>query len=93
MPCLLAILAFFTPRLVIALVFLFSSFFSRAYEGALWPLLGFVFMPFTTLAYAAAINWHGSVQGTAFFVVLIAALMDLGVVGGGYKGRRLFRGP
>jgi hypothetical protein len=86
-PCLLALLAFFTPRLVLFLLWLFSNFITRAYATHLWPLVGFFFLPFTTLAYAAAINWNGRVDGGYFFLVLVAALMDLGVVGGGYKGR------
>lgn len=88
MPCLLGLLALATPRLVVVLVFLFSDFLGRAYETTLWPLLGFFFMPLTTLAYAAAINWHGSVSGGYFFMVLVAALIDLGVFGGGGWQRR-----
>lgn len=88
MPCLLGLMAFFTPRLVLVLLYLFSNFITRAYYTHIWPLLGFFFMPVTTLAYAAAVNWHGSVEGGYFFLVLVAALMDLGMVGGGYKGGR-----
>ncbi len=91
MPCLLAILAFFTPRLVIFLLAIFSNFMGRAYQGITWPLLGFFFMPLTTLAYACAMNWQGSVSGFYFFVVLMAALADLGVVGGGVSKRKLLR--
>jgi len=82
MPCLLVLLAFFTPRLVLVLVWLFSGFLGRAYESSIWPLMGFFFMPLTTLTYAAAINWHGSVSGFYFFAVLLAALSDMGVIGG-----------
>jgi hypothetical protein len=89
MPCLLAIMTFFTPRLLIILVTLLSNFMSRAYAGPLWPVLGFFFMPLTTLAYAAAINWRGSVEGVYFFMVLCASLADLGVVGGGVRLRRI----
>jgi hypothetical protein len=87
-PCFLALLGFFTPRLALVLLWLFSNWISYAYKSSLWPLLGFFFMPMTTLAYAAAINWNNSVEGGYFFLVLVAALMDLGVVGGGaFKGR------
>lgn len=88
MPCLLALLAFFAPRLVMVLLFLFSNFMGRAYTGMIVPLLGFVFMPMTTLTYAAAINWNGQVSGAFFFMVLVAALADLGVVGGGVRQGR-----
>ena len=43
------------PRLVIVLVVIFSDYIGRAYEGFLWPFLGFLFMPVTTLAYAWAV--------------------------------------
>ena len=84
MPFLLGCLALSVPRFVIALVFLFSDFLGRAYESVLWPLVGFFVLPLTTLAYAAAINWNeGSVSGGYFLMVLVAALIDLGVIGGG----------
>jgi len=89
----LGCLALFVPRLVLVLVFLFSDFLGRAYATVLWPVIGFFFLPLTTLAYAAAMNWNnGSVSGGYFIIVLLAALMDLGVVGGGgwhrYRGGR-----
>jgi hypothetical protein len=89
MGCILAILALLTPRVVIVLVVLFSDFIGRAYETWIWPLLGFFFLPLTTLAYAAAMNWNeGSVSGGYFFMVLVAALVDLGAVGGGRAAQR-----
>ena len=88
MPCLLAIIAFFFPRLVIAVLALFTGYMASAYHTLLWPLLGFLFMPYTTLVYAWAVNSHGSVDGGYFVAVLIAVLVDLGVIGGGARVRR-----
>lgn len=88
MPCLMIMMTFFAPRLVIVLVWLFSNFFNRAYDSVLLPALGFFFMPLTTLAYAAAINWHGRVSGMYLLVVIMAALMDLGAMGGGARWHR-----
>lgn len=87
MPCLLVVLAFFAPRLVLAMLVVFTHFLETAYSGILTPLLGFFFMPVTTLAYAMAMNWHGNVSGIYFFMVLVGALMDLGVLGGGVRTR------
>ncbi|MEE8409394.1 MAG: hypothetical protein V3T05_07300 [Myxococcota bacterium] len=75
-----------TPRMALVLVFLFSDFLGRAYATTLWPLLGFLFMPLTTLAYATAINWNGEVTGLYFVMVLFAVLADLGLVGGSGRG-------
>lgn len=88
MPCVVAVIALSMPRLALFLVWLFSNFLGRAFETTLWPLLGFFFMPLTTLAYAVAINWNGSVSGGYFAFVLLAALVDLGMVGNaGYRRR------
>lgn len=82
MPCLLALIALFLPRLVIALLALLTTYMSSAYNTLIWPLLGFLFMPYTTLAYAFAINSNGSVSGLYLVVVVIAVLADIGAFGG-----------
>ena len=46
-------------------------------------------MPFTTLAYAWAINSNGSVSGFYLVVVILAVLMDLGSLGGGASQHRV----
>ena len=88
MPCLVGCLALVTPRFAIVLVVFFSDYIGRAYETALWPFIGFLFMPLTTLAYAWAINSRGSVEGLQLVVVVVAVLFDLGLVGGSAAKRR-----
>jgi hypothetical protein len=89
MPFLVGCLALSAPRFAIVLVVLFSDYIGRAYETVLWPFIGFLFMPLTTLAYAWAINSRGSVEGVQLVVVVIAVLVDLGLVGGSAsEGRR-----
>ena len=92
MPCLLALVALITPRILLIVVWLFSDYLSRAYQTVLWPILGFLFMPLTTLAYAWAVNKNGSVTGIYFATVLLAALIDLGSLGGSGHARRRRRG-
>jgi hypothetical protein len=89
MPCLLALIAFFFPRIVIALLVIFSDYIGHAYQTTLWPLLGFFFAPFTTLAYAWAINSQGSVSGFPLIVVIFAILLDVGIIGGGAKAKKM----
>ncbi|HKE01322.1 MAG TPA: hypothetical protein VKE69_09955 [Planctomycetota bacterium] len=88
MPFLLGCLALGAPRLVLFLVWLFSDYLGRAYAGNFWPFLGFLFLPLTTLAYAWAKNSAGSVTGFYLVVVVIAVLLDLGMLGGGARARR-----
>ena len=87
MPLLIGCLALSAPRLALLLVVFFSNYIGRAYESPLWPFLGFFFMPLTTLAYAWAINSHGSVDGGFLVVVVLAVLIDLGIIGGSAKNR------
>jgi hypothetical protein len=87
MPCLLALIGFFFPRIVLIVLWL-SGYLDKAYATVLWPLLGFFFAPFTTLAYAWAINTNGSVSGIYLVVLVIAVLFDIGVLGGGDRERR-----
>ena len=88
MHCLVGCLALAAPRFAIVLVVVFSNFISRAYETFLWPFLGFLFMPLTTLAYAWAINSRGSVEGLHLVVMVLAVLSDLGLLGGSSTARR-----
>jgi hypothetical protein len=68
---------------------LFSSYLGRAFGGnILLPLVGWLFLPWTTLAYVWAINSTGEVTGFHAIVVVAAVLVDLGVTGGGAAKRR-----
>ena len=82
MHCLLGCLAFLAPRAMLVALY-FQGYLARAYESVLWPVLGFVFMPLTTIAYAWGKNEneHGSIEGIHFVVVILAVLADLGVIG------------
>lgn len=83
MGCLVGCLALVFPRLVLFIVYLTSNYIGRAYETNLWPVMGFFFMPLTTIAYAWAVNSNGTVTGGYLVVVVIAVLMDLGTTGNG----------
>ncbi|MBL8863096.1 MAG: hypothetical protein JNK02_13960 [Planctomycetes bacterium] len=93
MPCLIGCLALSFPRLAIVLVFLFSDYLGRAYETNFWPFLGFLFLPWTTLAYAVSMNENaGQLSGWFVALYVLGLLMDFGIVGFG-RGRRRQRGP
>src|SRR5688572_30758385 len=79
MPCLLVLLAVIAPRVVSVLLWFFTDFFHRAFGGRLILLvLGVVFLPFTTLAYAWLVNTEGGVKSTfSFIVIAVAVLADL----------------
>ncbi len=86
MPCLIGCLALSIPRIVLLFLWLFTQYLNRAFESNFWLLLGFLFLPLTTLAYAWAKNTNGSVEGIYLVVVIVAALIDLGIVSFGRRG-------
>ena len=88
MACLVVLLAFFSPRLALFAIFLFSDLLSDAFDSWFVPLLGFFLLPWTTLAYA--VMWSASsneVTGFEWFIVILAFLVDLG----SYASRGRFR--
>ena len=88
MPCLLVILVLAFPRVVLVAMFLLSNYLQRAYDGLLVPLLGFLFLPITTLAYAWMVNSHRPVEGANLLILIIAVVIDAGGLGGGEWHRR-----
>lgn len=86
--CLAALIGLLTPRVLIILIWIFSDYLQRAYETVLWPILGFLFLPLTTLAYAFAINQNGQVTGFYAALMVLAVILDLGLIGGGATRRR-----
>ena len=89
MPCLIGCLALLMPRVALILVAVFSDYLGRAYDNLLWPILGFFFLPLTTLAFAWARNdGGGEVGGVGLIAVILAVLIDLGLLGTGEASRR-----
>jgi hypothetical protein len=88
MCCLAAVFALFGPRVALIVVALSSNVLSRAFDGIWLPLLGFLILPWTTLAYA--IMWDvgtHEVIGFEWFVVILAFLCDVGSYAGGRRAR------
>jgi hypothetical protein len=88
MPCLVVIVLLAFPRVALVLLWLFTTYLQRAYHGLLIPLLGFFFLPLTTLAYAWMVNNHQAMQGINLIILIIAVFIDLGGLSGGEYHRR-----
>jgi hypothetical protein len=88
MSCLLLILFLVFPRIALLLLFFLSTYLERAYHGLLVPLLGFIFLPLTTLVYAWMVNTHEPMAGINLIILVIAVVIDLGGLGGGEYHRR-----
>lgn len=91
MPCLLILIGIFFPRLVLVLIWL-TGYGGQAFESMVVPLAGFFLMPYTTLAYAIAMNEVGAVQGMGLVLVIVGVIFDLGGWGGTHSGYQRQRG-
>lgn len=88
MPCILLVLVLAFPRLVLVLMFLFSNYLQRAYHGLILPLLGFLFLPLTTIVYSWLTNSHLPIAGVNLVILVVAVVIDVGGWGGGEWRRR-----
>ena len=79
MPCLVIIIAFFCPRLLLLFGWIFG-FWAGAWAGVMWPILGFLVMPYTTIVYGLSHVWGNGLEGGWIVGVAIAALCDLGII-------------
>jgi hypothetical protein len=91
MPCLLVVFALFTPRFVIVLLWLFTAWFRGLFNTALWPILGFIFLPTTFLWYTAVVHWYNGVWSAVPIIGIVIALMiDLSPASHrGFRRRRI----
>jgi len=95
---LITVLGLLGPRAGVIIWWLIEpARWSHAFHGFfLWPVLGFLFLPWTTLAWVLVAP-HGSfsgIGGFGWFLLVIALLVDLGSwSGGGYGNRRRLGRP
>jgi len=79
---------FIGPRFALALVWIFGNRVEAAFSTWVWPLLGLLFAPWTTLAYV--IVWgpiHG-VSGAGWLLVGFGVLLDLMTYSGSFARDR-----
>lgn len=83
MPCVVTVLILMFPRVVLVVMWLFSNYLDRAYHGLVIPLLGFIFLPITTIVYAWMVNSHMPIEGVNLIILIVAVLLDAGSHGSG----------
>jgi hypothetical protein len=88
MGCLAGLIALAVPRLVLAFLWLFTNYLTRGFHSFVWPLLGFFFLPTTTICWAIAQNDLNGVRGWGFLLVVLGVLLDAGMLGGSRRRRR-----
>ena len=94
-PCFVGCLALLFPRVALVLVWLFGGIYlARAFDSLLLPLLGFFFLPLTTLTFAFGINslsTPGQMSPVGWLLTGLAVLVDIGLIGGGGRSAQRWR--
>lgn len=86
MCCVVSLLLFIGPRIAsIAWYLIDPARWSDAFSNILWPILGVIFLPWTTMAYV--LMSPGGVDGLQWLVVALGFLIDVGAIGGGGYSR------
>jgi len=87
MCCIIALLLLIGPRTAM-IVLWFMDYFKGIFETTIWPILGFIFMPCTTLAYAFTMHENNrQIDGGWVILMIIAALFDLGMYSSSSRSR------
>lgn len=76
MPCLFTLFGFFVPRLALVVLWLGTDRLSQAFSAWPAPLLGFIFLPFTTLIYALLAEPGESLSFYGWIALALALVMD-----------------
>jgi hypothetical protein len=77
MGCLFLLLMMLSPRLGIIFLWAFTNYVSRAFDTWIWPLLGLIFLPWTTLLYILVAAPAGGISFWGWLFVLLGLLMDV----------------
>jgi len=88
-PCLIALFALIGPRVALVFTAIFSDMISRAIDSLVVAFVGFLVLPWTTLAYVVFydVGAGREVRGFEWFLVGLAFVLDVGSYVGGRSAR------
>ena len=90
MPCgclLLAVAGTIVPRIARGFLWIFTEAVNKAVEGWIIPLLGLIFLPYTTLVYVVFYSLEDGSLTWGWVAVIVAALADFSHYFAGAYGR------
>ena len=77
------------PRAAIVIWWLLApGRWDAAFDSVVWPLLGFVFLPWTTLTWVIVWSFNDSVSGFQWLFLAFGLLADIGSYSSGLARRR-----
>lgn len=86
--CLVALAALLSPRLAIFLIWLFSDRMAIAFNSFWLAFAGFLFLPWTTFAWAVAYAPVRGVTGFGWFLVILGFIFDISTYTSSMQARR-----
>jgi hypothetical protein len=86
--CLVALAALLSPRFAIFLIWLFGDRMSYAFDSFWIGFIGFLFLPWTTLAWTVAYAPLAGVTGFGWFIVVLGFIIDIGSYSSAAQARR-----
>jgi hypothetical protein len=78
MGCIFALVAAFSARFALFLVWLFTDRLTIAFRSGWEGIIGFIFLPYTTLFYALVYAPAKGVDAFGWFIVACGVLLDVG---------------
>ena len=88
MGCLLVLFAAFAPRLIVVFAWIARpAYFGAVFDTWIFPLLGLIFLPFTTLIWLLVGAPPQGVEGLDWLWVVLAVLLDLSHYANTYEQR------
>jgi hypothetical protein len=88
MGCLVALIAWISPRLALAILYLFTDRLTIAFRSGWEGIIGFILLPYTTLFYALVYAPGQGVRGFGWIIVAAGVLIDLSSLGFGRHSER-----
>lgn len=77
MCCLVLLAGVIGPRVALLAWWIFGDKVDLAFDSWAWPLLGLLFLPWTTLAYVIVWSPIGGVEGGEWIIVALGFLADV----------------
>ena len=74
--CLLALALAFVPRVMLVLAWIFSARWDRVWDTWIWPLLGIIFLPYTTIMYMLVWSPSG-IEGWDWMWIILGVILDI----------------
>jgi hypothetical protein len=88
MGCLFVLFAAFAPRLIVVFAWIARpAYFDAVFDSWIFPLLGLIFLPFTTLMWLLLGAPPEGVEGIDWLWIVLAVFLDLGHYANTYTQR------